>query len=139
MSDDTKAVETPAATESQDVESEIQIGPKVLPLIETTVKKGPKKGDVRYYLKVDLTKDDPFAEIREAVGKENWNRTVMALVRGACDNATHDANNKQGKLTEEDWAKMFIEQFDSGDRSEKIEKKSRKGKTGAKEAAAPAK
>lgn len=114
MPEDTKAVETPA--ETQDTESEIRVGPKTLTMIETTVKKGPKKGDARYYIKVDLTKDNPFADIIEAVGKENWNRTVMALVRSACDDATHDATNDKGQLTDEDWAKQFIEQFISAGR-----------------------
>lgn len=119
--DTAPTVEAPEAEvvspEIPDVESPIVIGTKTHTLIETTLKKGKGKGEIRYYLKVDLAKANAFADIIESVGLENWNRTVYAeVIRQACNDATHDATDKDGNVTDADWAKKFQEQFVPGSR-----------------------
>lgn len=82
-------------------------------MIETEEKKGRAKGETRYYLKIDLSKPDPFADVRKAVGEENWNKTIMAsVIRPACNDATHDFRREDGtEGSDSDWEKMFREQF----------------------------
>lgn len=117
-----EAVETPeVAAEQQDRELDVTLGASSEKLIETTHKKGKTAGQLAYFLKVNLEGSDPFAAIRTAVGKDNFNRAILAeVVRPACNDATHDAlsevDEKNVEFTTALWAAKFVEQFIPGAR-----------------------
>lgn len=118
---ETPVEETPAenveTTESQDREFDVEARGETLTLVETTHKKGKSAGKLAYFIKVDLTAEDPFGSIRKIVGEENWNRAVMAtLVRPNCNDATRDAMSPEGTVSDTSWINAFSEQFLPGSR-----------------------
>lgn len=107
---------TPTTPEVPDTVQEIQIGENVFSIVGTTHKKGKSKGEPAFFLKQpdDGNFEPLFADIAEAVGKENWYKTVYAeVVRQACNDATKQAiaTAADGKVSDAGWAKAFQEYF----------------------------
>ena len=85
-------------------------------LVHTKLKKGKYKGRDQYFLKLNLEEAAPFSRILTAVGKINFNREIAALVRDKCRDATADAKDDKGEVTDVAWAKAFGEQWEPGSR-----------------------
>lgn len=76
--------------------------------VETEVAKGRYKGKYQFLLDFDFSKPDCFADLRKAVGEENWNRIIYTeVIRPACNDATADATDANGAVSDVDWETKF--------------------------------
>lgn len=118
MSEETNKTVVTESPETPDREFDVEARGTVLTLIETTHKRGRAKGNLAYFIKLDMSKPDPFVDIKKLVGEENWNRSIMeSLVRPNCNDATHEAINPEtGEVSDTSWINAFAEQFLPGTR-----------------------
>lgn len=102
--------ETPI--EEQWESAPIQIGGQTFDLLKGAVASGRRKGKLAIFIKIDLANENFLHTIREAVGVENYDREVAAMIRGWCNDATHDtiAASPTGEFTDDDWQKAFLQQ-----------------------------
>lgn len=107
-------VEAPEASAPADERFNIQFpSGRTFTTLQGVHTKGKAKGHPRVNFDLDLSKADPFAELRSEVGLENWNRELASMIRSKCADATSDAiaENKEGLLEDTVWAKKFLEQW----------------------------
>lgn len=103
----------------QDTKEDIQFpSGRVFETLQGVHTKGKAKGNIRIILNLDLSRPDPFSDLKAEVGVENWNREIMALIREKCNDATHDAVAESTDGIPEDtvWARKFLEQWVSSTR-----------------------
>lgn len=95
----------------KDVEFTMPVGDNPsLPIIEHEKTEGRGKG-FHYYIKLDGTVADPFADVRKAVGAENFNSCVADMLRTATKDAAHDAKDSSGKFDGAKFAANLVEWF----------------------------
>lgn len=129
--EDTKVLDKPEVTEVvtevteevvQDTEEPIEINGRVFTLLGTKNKgRGKKKVDTLYLLKptaVNGSYDEFIASVKAAVGAENFNKCILALIRENCKDATLQAIStaEDGIVTDAGWVKGFQEGFTDASR-----------------------
>lgn len=98
---------------SPDTEEPHEINGQQFTLIGTTTKKGPKKGQPLFILKVEPNNEVFINKVRTAVGAENFDKCVITLIRTACKDGTLQASSQSedGIPTDEGFNKGFLEWF----------------------------
>ena len=98
--------------EKQDQNITIEINGVETPCLVTHHKRGKASGQEVCIPVIDITADDPFTAIRNAVGKENWNRAVFTeVVKQAANDASSESRSESGEITDQGYATAFAHWF----------------------------